>query len=136
MPTYTLTKAYDHCRQLARSHYENFPVASTLLPKNLRRPVTVIYAFARTADDIADEGDADAAERLAALDDYSARLRQLESGEILTDPVFIALADVIARYRLPLALFDDLLSAFRQDVTQKRYADFPEVLDYLSLIHI
>lgn len=130
MPTYTLTEAYDHCMQLAGSHYENFPVASTLLPKHLRRPVAVIYAFARTADDIADEGDAGAAERLAALDDYDARLSRLGTGDTPTDPIFIALADVISRHRLPHSLFHDLLSAFRQDVTQKRYADFPQVLDY------
>lgn len=130
MPSYTLTEAYEHCLQLARSHYENFPVASTLLPKRLRRPVAVIYAFARTADDIADEGEASSAERLSALDDYSARLIQLEKGDTPDDAIFIALADVITRHQLPLSLFHDLLSAFRQDVTQKRYNNFSEVLDY------
>ena len=130
MPAYSLPEAYDHCLQRANSHYENFPVASSLLPKRLRQPVAVIYAFARTADDIADEGEATDTERLAALDLYSARLTQLEEGSTANDPVFIALADVIARHHLPLSLLHDLLSAFRQDVTQKRYADFAEVLDY------
>lgn len=130
MPAYTLAEAYEYCLQLAGSHYENFPVASVLLPKRLRRPVAVIYAFARTADDIADEGDAGSAERLSALDDYTAQLIQLEKGDTLDDPVFIALADVITRHRLPLTLFHDLLSAFSQDVTQKRYEDFSQVLDY------
>lgn len=130
MPAYSLPEAYDHCLQLAKSHYENFPVASSLLPRRLRQPVAVIYAFARTADDIADEGEATDTERLAALDLYSARLTQLEEGSTANDPVFIALADVIARHHLPLSLLHDLLSAFRQDVTQKRYADFAEVLDY------
>jgi squalene synthase HpnC len=130
MPAYSLEQAYDHCLRLAASHYENFPVASLLLPKRLRRPIAVIYAFARTADDIADEGDAGTEERLRALDAYGTQLTQLETGETGDDPVFIALADVIARHALPLDLFHDLLSAFRQDVTKKRYADFAEVLDY------
>jgi squalene synthase HpnC len=130
MPAYSLEQAYDHCLRLAASHYENFPVASVLLPRRLRRPVAVIYAFARTADDIADEGDADTEARLRALDEYEKQLTQLESGATANHPVFIALADVIARYTLPLDLFHDLLSAFRQDVTKKRYADFAEVLDY------
>lgn len=130
MPAYTLAEAYEHCLQLAGSHYENFPVASVLLPKRLRRPVAVIYAFARTADDIADEGDAGSAERLSALSDYSARLMALETGKVPDAPIFIALADVITRHSLPLSLFHDLLSAFRQDVTQKRYEDFSQVLDY------
>jgi squalene synthase HpnC len=130
MPAYSLEQAYDHCLRLAASHYENFPVASVLLPRRLRRPVAVIYAFARTADDIADEGDAGTEERLRALDAYGTQLTQLETGETGDDPVFIALADVIARHALPLDLFHDLLSAFRQDVTKKRYADFAEVLDY------
>lgn len=130
MPAYSLEEAYDHCLTLARAHYENFPVASTLLPRRLRRPVAVIYAFARSADDIADEGEADAAGRLRALDEFSARLTQLDQGETGNDPIFIALADVIESCQLPRSLFHDLLSAFRQDVTQKRYADFVEVLDY------
>ena len=130
MPAYSLIDAYDHCLQLAKSHYENFPVASTLLPKHLRQPVAVIYAFARTADDIADEGNATNIERLAALDMYSTQLKQLEEGKTADNPVFIALADVVTRHHLPMPLFHDLLSAFRQDVTKKRYADFPELLDY------
>lgn len=130
MPAYNLKEAYDHCLLLAGKHYENFPVASRLLPARLRRPVAVIYAFARTADDMADEGAADANERLRALELYSEQLLQLEAGNTPDDPVFIALADVIATHQLPLSLFHDLLSAFRQDVTTKRYTDFAMVLDY------
>lgn len=122
--------AYRHCLRQARSHYENFPVASWLLPAPLRPPVAVIYAFARTADDLADEGDLDPAERLAALDDYGARLDQAAAGHPDDDPVFIALADVLARYRLPVYLFHDLLTAFRWDVDKKRYRSFPELLEY------
>lgn len=130
MPDYSLNEAYDYCLQLARNHYENFPVASSLLPARLRRPVAVIYAFARTADDIADEGETGASDRLAALDRYGEQLAQLEKGSTSNDPVFIALADVIATHQLPVSLFHDLLSAFRQDVTTKRYSDFAMVLDY------
>lgn len=122
--------AYQHCLALATSHYENFPVASWLLPKYLRRPIAVIYAFARTADDFADEGELAPGERIAKLDAYGAALEAIAAGEPATDPVFIALADVIARHALPLQLFQDLLTAFRMDVTTTRYADFDAVLHY------
>lgn len=111
-------------------HYENFPVASLLLPAHLRRPVEVIYWFARSADDIADEGDAPPEERLAALAAYGAELERIESGITPETPLFQALAPVIAVHRLPIPLFHDLLSAFAQDVTVKRYADYPSLLDY------
>jgi squalene synthase HpnC len=127
---YSLPQAYAWCRKLAKRHYENFPVASLLLPRHTRDAVAVIYAFARQADDFADEGELDAAQRLALLDDYASKLRDLDTDRARQDPVFLALADVIARYRLPLQLFHDLLSAFRQDVTKTRYRDFTEVMDY------
>ena len=115
-------------------HYENFPVASLLLPTRLRQPVEAIYWFARSADDIADEGSAEPAERLRGLDDYRAQLRAIGDGRPMTDAKFSAqfseLAEVIRRYGLPLQLFFDLLDAFSQDVVKKRYADFEEVLDY------
>ncbi len=126
----TLSEAYAYCQDLANSHYENFPVASRLLPERMRLPVAVVYAFARTADDMADEGDLSPKERLAALDEYAAKLDATQQGEILSDPVFIALADVLKRYTLPVQLFHDLLIAFRLDVTKKRYDDFQDVLDY------
>jgi len=128
-----LKHAYDYCQQLAKSHYENFPVASILLPKRLRHPISVIYAFARTADDFADEGDASQRERLQQLDNYSQALEQINQHNYQgQDPIFIALADVIERHQLPIQLFDDLLSAFKQDVVKNRYANFDEVLDYCS----
>ena len=130
MNAHRIESAYRHCEQLARSHYENFPVASWLLPRTLRLPIAVVYAFARQADDFADEGNYTEAQRLTLLNGYSEKLQQLERGEASSDPVFIALADVIARHQLPLELFHDLLSAFAQDVTQKRYANFDELLDY------
>ena len=122
--------AYRHCLRLARGHYENFPVASRLLPRRLQKPIAVIYAFARSADDFADEGDLPEEIRLSLLDEYVAKLDALRDGQALGDPVFIALRDVIDRHALPLEPFYDLLSAFRQDVTKRRYADFIEVLDY------
>ena len=100
-------------------HYENFPVASLLLPAALREPVGAIYRFARGADDIADEGD-DAAEiRLEKLRRYRTQLEAPSE-----------LANLIRRHALPVELFEDLLDAFTQDVTKKRYANFSELLDY------
>jgi squalene synthase HpnC len=126
-----LNSAYDYCQQLAQSHYENFPVASLLLPKRLRQPISVIYAFARTADDIADEGNASDQQRLQALTDYQQQLAAIEQGRYQgQSPIFIALNDVIAHYQLPIQLFYDLLSAFSQDVSQQRYQTDAEVLDY------
>jgi squalene synthase HpnC len=111
-------------------HYENFPVASVLLPARLRPAVESIYAFARSADDLADEGDAPASERLAGLDAYDEALHGIALGKPPAQPLFQSLARVVADYRLPLAPFHDLLSAFKQDVTTCRYADFDSLLDY------
>ena len=112
------------------AHYENFPVASVLLPRKLRRPIEAIYRFARGADDIADEGEASDADRLQQLDGYRRELDHIENGETCSDAVFNELAAVIGQWRLPLTLFRDLLDAFAQDVVKKRYADYPELLDY------
>lgn len=127
----SLDEAYADCLQLAQSHYENFPVASQLLPRRLRQPISVIYAFARTADDFADEGNASDEVRLKQLNAYSDALKQIQTGTYQgNNPIFIALADVIDKYHLPLQLFEDLLTAFKQDVVKSRYADFDEVLHY------
>jgi squalene synthase HpnC len=115
---------------VAVDHYENFPVASWLLPSRLRKPVQAIYHFARSADDIADEGDAAPAERLAQLGRYRAWLEQIENGTTPDHPVFAPLAAMIRSHAMPLAPFRDLLSAFAQDVEKTRYADFGEVMDY------
>lgn len=125
-----LDAAYAHCQAMVRSHYENFPVASVVLPKKLRRPIAVIYAFARSADDFADEGDWDTETRLTKLKDYDDKLDAIAKGKPIDDPIFIALAEVIQRHDLPLQLFHDLISAFRQDVTKIRYASIAEVWDY------
>lgn len=111
-------------------HYENFPVASVLLPAHLRKPVTLIYRFARAADDFADEGNLPDYERLTLLAGFGDELRMIERGECSSNELFRELAGVIKEYRLPVSLFHDLLSAFAQDVTKKRYADLAEILDY------
>jgi squalene synthase HpnC len=130
-----LQQAYAACQQLAQSHYENFPVASRLMPARLRPHVAAIYAFARIADDYADEPGRTVEERLRLLADWREKLHDMaphkgapyESGSA---NVFLALRDTIERFELPVALFDDLLSAFTQDVTTTRYAAWADVLDY------
>ena len=112
------------------NHYENFPVASILLPKRLVPAVEAVYAFARSADDLADEGDATPAERLAALEIYGVALDRIHRKQAQSDPMFERLAAVVEQYQLPLKPFYDLLSAFKQDVVVARYANYPDLLDY------
>lgn len=119
------------------THYENFPVASILCPAHLRPAVAAIYHFARTADDLADEGDAGRDERLASLAAYRADLRATAQGKPASkawQSVFVPLGAIIERHQLPLNLLTDLLDAFEQDVRftfeQRRYADDAELLDY------
>ena len=111
-------------------HYENFPVASWLLPARLRAPIEAIYAFARGADDIADEGDLSDAARLRGLERYRAALDAIEAGAAPAEAPFARLAWAVRSYGLPIALLRDLLDAFAQDVTQRRYATYAELLDY------
>jgi len=111
-------------------HYENFPVASFLLPAPLRAPVEAIYRFARSADDIADEGDAAPVARLAGLNDYRQQLHLIEQNKPTTIALFGPLAAAIGEHRLPIQYFRDLLDAFSQDVGKTRYTDFDELRDY------
>ncbi|HEY7476327.1 MAG TPA: squalene synthase HpnC [Vicinamibacterales bacterium] len=130
--------AYARCLEIARRHYENFPVASHLLPRAMRPHVAAIYAFARTADDFADEGGRPDAERLALLDDWRERLHGAhlrqdfggQAGDRDAAAIFRALGVTMRRHELDVQLFDDLLSAFRQDVLVKRYGTWDDVLDY------
>jgi squalene synthase HpnC len=135
--------SYTACERLARTHYENFPVASRLLHRRLRPHVAAVYAFARTADDFADEPGLDAGERLRRLADWRQRLHAaLPTPDAISsrrpslpshstpDAIFPALHDTIARFGLPVSLFDDLLSAFEQDVTMRRYETWNDVFDY------
>ena len=118
-------------------HYENFPVASWLCPPRLRPPIAAIYHFARTADDIADEGEATATQRLDELAAYRADLQATAQGQDHSGRwprIFGPLAPVLRQFQLPLPLLDELLDAFAQDVRKTRdaegYADRAELLDY------
>ena len=111
-------------------HYENFPVASILMPRRLRKPVAAIYHFARAADDIADEGNLSSEERLRQLDEFRAELKHIAAGDAPLLPLFRNLSTEIRRHALPMPPLYDLLDAFSQDVVKKRYADFDELLDY------
>ncbi len=110
-------------------HYENFPVASWLMPARLRPAVRAIYRFARTADDIADEGNAAPAERLAALHEMLAVLDEIEAGR---DGGWPDLAAAVRQHQLPVTHFRHLLSAFAQDVTVQRYPDYPALYAYCA----
>src|SRR5512134_48982 len=117
-------------------HYENFPVASLLCPRRLRPAVRAIYAFARTADDIADEGDATAEQRLAALSRYRGELRASMAGgatlQMQWSDVFAPLTPVLREHGLAPSLLHALLEAFEQDVRNPPYADRAALLDYCS----
>ena len=130
----TLEAAYAYCERLAQSHYENFPVASRLLPARMRPHIAALYAFARLADDMADEGHRPAADRLADLEGWDARLSSIAAGAAPSAgphaEVFVALRATIDACRLPPSLLHDLISAFRQDVTVTRYATWDDLLDY------
>ncbi|HLG14602.1 MAG TPA: squalene synthase HpnC [Blastocatellia bacterium] len=129
---WTVEAAYQYCARLARSHYENFPVGSVLIPRPLRRHFYSIYAFARTADDFADEhygrGYSEQ-DRLDLLAEWGSMLRQSLDGKA-THPVFIALTETRSQFSLPVSLFEDLISAFMQDVIIRRYQKFDHLLDY------
>lgn len=125
-----LHAAYNFCYAMARSHYENFAVASKLLPKYLQRAIVVIYAFARTADDIADEGNLTCDTRLELMTRFETKLYDLQYGKPPTEPIFLALQHTIECFNLPIQLFYDLLTAFRQDILRNRYQNFTEILDY------
>ena len=125
-----LDQAYAHCIGIASAHYENFPVASWLLPARMRPHIAAIYAFARTADDFADEPGYTPDERLGLLDHWRALLYTAARGEPVEDPVFRALAHSMRQCALPVDLLNDLLSAFRQDVLVNRYDTWDQVMDY------
>lgn len=131
-----INDAYATCQRLARRHYENFPVASWLMPADARPHIAAIYAFARIADDFADEGAREAGDRLALLADWQRRLDEAAEGRVVLvghpehDAVCVALTETLRGSAADHGLLSDLLSAFRQDVTTKRYETWAEVLDY------
>ncbi len=115
---------------LANTHYENFPVASVLLPMRLRKPIGLIYSFARQSDDFADEGDLSPEQRLDLLDGFKRELDLIQTNAVPKTPFFVTLQAMIKAQQLPLAPFYDLLDAFSQDVVKSRYENFDEVMDY------
>jgi len=124
-----LNNAYSKSLKLTKFHYENFPVVSFVMPKNLRKHVAIIYWFARTADDYADEGNFSKGERLEKLNNFEFRLKQLLNGKAESDYEF-ALANTIIEKKLTTENFYNLIKAFKQDVIKKRYENFDEVIDY------
>ena len=126
----TIAEAYAHCEALTRAHYENFPVGSVLIPKSVRPHVYSIYAFARTADDFADEPGLNVRERLAHLADWEARLDACLSRP--DGPIFTALAETIRAHDLPVQWLKDLLAAFRMDVTTHRHQTHEDLLAYCA----
>jgi squalene synthase HpnC len=126
--SYTLDEAFAYCQRMVQEHYENFPVGSLVIPKAMRPHVHAIYAFARTADDYADEAAYDG-ERLSLLDDWERQLEACYRGQA-THPIFIALGETARRFDIPIEPLKALLYAFRMDVTVKRYPDLADVLYY------
>jgi squalene synthase HpnC len=128
-----LEEAFAYCAEVTNAHYENFPVASLFLPKEKRPYIQSIYAFARQADDYADEGNRRNEERLALLDSWERQLKccyePLAPSED-THPVFVALRETVRRLDIPIEPLLDLLTAFKMDVTKNRFTTFDEVLHY------
>lgn len=114
----------------ASTHYENFPVASVMLPRRLREPIGLIYSFARQADDFADEGDLQPQERLDLLNGFIRELDCIQAGVTPKTEFFVTMQAMIQAQQLPLEPFYDLIDAFSQDVVKARYQDFGEVIDY------
>jgi hydroxysqualene synthase len=128
---HSVDESFEFCERLARSHYENFPVASLFVPKEKRRYVWSIYAFARVADDLADEGDTPPQRRLEQLARWGEYLDECYESKP-SHPIFIALGRTVQRFNIPKELLANLLTAFRMDVTQKRFGTFNDLLYYCS----
>jgi squalene synthase HpnC len=129
LPSAAAEEAYRYCEKLAKNHYENFPVGSSITPKAIRPLIHSIYAFARIADDYADEGDLRPSERLSLLEDWQRQLDACFTGKA-SHPIFTALSETIRTRNIPKKPFDHLLIAFRMDVTRTRYGSFEELLGY------
>lgn len=115
-----------------KKHYENFPVATFLYPKRIREAAIILYQFARTGDDIADEGLFSTKERLEKLEIYQKNLNRIKNNNINVDPLFQDIYKIIKNYSIPLPLFQKFINAFKQDIINKRYKNFNEVSNYLN----
>lgn len=129
--TQSVEEAFAYCERLARGHYENFPVGSVLIPRSLRPHFYSIYAYSRTADDIADEGSLDADARVALLDDWERQLREAYRGNA-EHPIFVALAVTVRERSIPMEPFLDLLKAFRLDARNQGFATTDDLLRYCA----
>lgn len=123
--------SFKYCENIAKKHYENFPVASLLLPSDKRKHLYAVYVFARTADDYADEsnGGITREKRIELIDEWNDKLKDCYDGKA-DNPVFIALQDTIGKFDIPIVLFEKLLTAFKQDVNKNKYNTFDELLFY------
>jgi squalene synthase HpnC len=126
-----LESAYNKALEFTKNHYENFPVVSFLIPQKLRKDVAIIYWFARTADDIADEGMQNPGERLNKLNEFENRFTELLNGNFV-GPFEQALHNTIQSKNLTTEYFYNLLKAFRQDITKNRFSDFNDLLSYCN----
>ncbi|MFV1982903.1 MAG: squalene synthase HpnC [Thiohalomonadales bacterium] len=122
--------SYLFCLNIVKNYHKNFPVTAWLLPANIRKPITAIYAFAKTADDVANDGIASTNDRLQQLDKMAQKLDKIRYGKTIDESIFIALSDTIEKFDLPVSLLHDLLTAFRMDVTIHRYQSFESLLNY------
>lgn len=127
--SHSVEESFEFCERLAKSHYENFPVASFFIPREKRRYVWSVYAFARVADDFADEGDTSPERRLEQLSRWSEYLDDCYESKAC-HPIFIALGETVRRFSIPKALLTNLLTAFRMDVTQERFGTYDDLLYY------
>src|SRR5215467_2611379 len=127
---WTVERAYGYCEEFARAHTESFPVASRLVPAEIRPHLVALYAFARSADDFADEPQYEG-RRTEALDRWEAELRRACHGDA-DHPVFVALADTIEKRDLPIPPLEEMLAAFRIDLQVKRYATFQALRGYTA----
>jgi hydroxysqualene synthase len=125
-----LEKAYKFCEKLATEHYENFPVGSVLFPKKSRKYIYAIYAFARTADDIADSDKISPEDKLSKLNEMDSKLDKIYNNESVEDEIFIALKDTMDAVNIPVKEFKDLLTAFKQDSVKQKYDEFDELIEY------
>lgn len=121
--------SFNYCSKIALEHYENFPVGSWLIPREKRKYVHAIYAFARTADDFADEARYGEDERALLLADWEKRLDECLIGNPL-HPVFISVKEAIEKFHIPEALLRDLITAFKMDTVNKRYMSKSDILNY------
>jgi squalene synthase HpnC len=124
-----IESAYIDAMEFAKNHHENFPVVSFLIPKKIRKDVAIIYWFARTADDIADEGAYTREDRVKKLNEFEERFTELINGNY-SNPFELALYNTIETKSLTAEHFYNLLKAFRQDITKNRFSNFPDLLAY------